>query len=406
MDLRVRYQPATEDISEDDGETSDNEVEPGEPAEPGETGEPGERVKPGETTKVEASKKEAIDNEVEASKKTDIALHNWAPWRPWTPENASLSENENNFANFRVKLEFEEGGVKVEESEGEMENAKTANFAEIKKEPADDSEAIADDVFHLKGAQEIGLFPAIIKTEIEMEVTVEEREPPPQENVEKENLEEEYFGTGLPNNLTEPEMSPEKETPCFAEKRFKCNQCNYSSKYISHLKTHKMVHEGKKPFKCDQCEYTASSQSHIERHKKKHNNGGESTRRKIHKGSPLSCSQCQFKCHNAINLKAHKKAHLGKLAFICDQCDYLASCAGNLQRHMMKHSGEKPFKCDLCDYSASNAHHVRTHKRKHSGEKPFKCDQCDFAASRIDNLNVHKRNNHFGEILSRRREGQ
>ena len=73
---------------------------------------------------------------------------------------------------------------------------------------------------------------------------------------------------------------------------------------------------------------------------------------------------------------------------------------------MMKHSGEKPFKCDLCDYSASNAHHVRTHKRKHSGEKPFKCDQCDFAASRIDNLNVHKRNNHFGEILSRRREGQ
>lgn len=363
MDLRVRYQPVTEDISDDDGET--------------------------------------CDNEVEASNKTEIAPHNWAPWRPWAPGDATLLEN--NFANIRVKLEFAEEGVKVEESKGGMENPKTADFAVIKKEPADKSEAIADNVFHLKGSQEIGLFSAIIKTEIEMEVNkvnIEEKEP--QESVEKENPEEEYLGTGLTNNLTE--TLPEKETPRLAEKPFKCNQCMYTSKYISHLKTHKMIHEGKKPFNCDQCEYTAFSQSHIKRHKKKHI-GGESKRRKGHKGSPLSCSQCQFKCHNAINLKAHKKAHLGKLTFMCDQCDYLASCAGNLQRHMMKHSGEKPFKCDLCDYSASNAHHVRTHKRKHSGEKPFKCDQCDFAASRIDNLNVHKRN-HLGEIPSRRREGQ
>ena len=360
MDLRVRYQPVTEEISDDDEESSE---------------------------------------QLETNK-TDISMNTWCPWRPWAQRNVSLSENGNYFANIRVKLELEGGKSEELESKGDdaLENTKAASRTVIKKEPGE-SEAIADNVFHMmKGAQDICLFSAIIKTEIEIEVKIEEIEPPEsveKEDFEKESLDNGYLDEGAPNKLTEAEILSETVTSCLAEKPFKCNQCSYTSKYISHLKTHKMIHEGKKPFNCDQCEYTACSQSHIKRHKKKHN-GGEPKRRKVHKGTPVNCNQCQFKSFHAKNLKAHKKAHNGNLTFICYQCDYLASCAGNLKRHIMKHSGEKPFKCDICDYSASNAHHVRTHKRKHSGEKPFKCDQCDYAASRTDNLNVHKRN-HLGE---------
>ena len=358
MDLRMRYQPVTEEISDDEGGSSE---------------------------------------QLETNN-TNIALHTWCPWRPWAPKNGSLLENESYLANLRVKIEFEEGGKSEElESKGGdvMENTKTASFTVIKKEPVE-YEAIADNVFHtMKGAQDICLFSAIIKTEIEIEVKIEEKEPI--ESVEKEDFGKEslgngYLDEGAPNKLTEAEILSETVTSYLAEKPLKCNQFSYTS---SHLTTHKEVHEGKKPFNCDQCEYTACSESRIKLHKKKHD-GGDSKRSKVHKGTPVKCKQYQFKSFHARNHRAHKKAHNGNLTFMCDQCDYLASCAGNLKRHIMKHTGEKPFKCDICDYSASNAHHVRTHKRKHSGEKPFKCDQCDYAASRSDNLNVHKRN-HLGE---------
>ena len=54
MDLRVRYQPVTEDISDDD-----------------------EEVEKGQKTN-----------------KTDISLHNWWPWRPWALQCVSSMENE------------------------------------------------------------------------------------------------------------------------------------------------------------------------------------------------------------------------------------------------------------------------------------------------------------------------
>ena len=346
MDLRVRYQPVTEDISDDD-----------------------EEVEKGQKTN-----------------KTDISLHNWWPWRPWALQCVSSMENEK-FNNIRVKLEVQERVDRKEfesKSDKSMVNAKTALYTVIKKEPEDDY-ANAGDVFH--GAQELCLgMKTEFKGKIEIEDTkIEDIEPPALE-MENEGLDKVVL-----NYSPGPELLSDKVTSNLTKKLFKCKQCGHKSKYISHLKTHTMIHDGKKAFNCDQCEYTACSPSLIKRHKKKHS-GGETESKKSHKGIPLNCSQCNFNSFHARNIRAHKKNHTANQTFICDQCDYLASCAGNLNRHIMKHSGERPFKCDLCNYSASNAHHVRTHKRKHSGEKPFKCDQCDYAASRTDNLKVHKRN--------------
>ena len=78
----------------------------------------------------------------------------------------------------------------------------------------------------MKGAQDICLFSAMIKTEIKIEVKVEETEPPPIDSVEKENFDKEYLDTGLQNNLTEQEMLSKKNTFSLAEKPSKCNQCS------------------------------------------------------------------------------------------------------------------------------------------------------------------------------------
>ena len=52
------------------------------------------------------------------------------------------------------------------------------------------------------------------------------------------------------------------------KKQHSCNQCSYSSKKISHLKTHLLAHSGEKPFKCNQCNYSCTKASHLKTNKK------------------------------------------------------------------------------------------------------------------------------------------
>ena len=40
--------------------------------------------------------------------------------------------------------------------------------------------------------------------------------------------------------------------------KFSCGECEYSSKYKSHLTRHTRKHTGERPFKCDKCDYAAT----------------------------------------------------------------------------------------------------------------------------------------------------
>ena len=118
--------------------------------------------------------------------------------------------------------------------------------------------------------------------------------------------------------VSEPEMN--------LMKMKKCNQCDYSSAYTSHMKNHIQTHTGEKPFRCDQCD--------------------------------LSFSRASY-------LKVHVRVHTGEKPYKCEQCNFsFSDAAGNLKKHATMHAGEKPNKCTQCDYAAIQAAHLRKHMMK------------------------------------------
>ena len=137
----------------------------------------------------------------------------------------------------------------------------------------------------------------------------------------------------------------------YTEKRHKCDLCNYSTKTPGALKTHKLIHTGKKPFRCDLCDYSTAQSG---------------------------------------ALKVHKLIHTGEKPYKCDLCDYSTTTSGDLNTHKLIHSGVKPYKCDLCDYTATQAGNFRRHQLIHTGEKPYKCNLCNFSSKKSGALKVHK----------------
>lgn len=58
--------------------------------------------------------------------------------------------------------------------------------------------------------------------------------------------------------------NPTKKKP--VEKKFKCDQCMYSTAFKSRLKEHGMVHSTEKPFQCDICKVRMSYRHSLKKH--------------------------------------------------------------------------------------------------------------------------------------------
>ena len=66
-------------------------------------------------------------------------------------------------------------------------------------------------------------------------------------------------------------------------KSYKCNQCDYASSRMEHLRTHLKTHSGEKPNKCSQCEYASSSAFNLGMQLKRQS--GEKSNK---------CNQCEY----------------------------------------------------------------------------------------------------------------
>ena len=87
------------------------------------------------------------------------------------------------------------------------------------------------------------------------------------------------------------------------EKRFKCDQCNYSGNQAGHLKNHMLQHSGEKPFACNQCNFSCRDSSNLKRHMLLHTNE-----------KPFACKKCDYSCKQSVHLRSHMKKHTRELS--------------------------------------------------------------------------------------------
>jgi len=77
--------------------------------------------------------------------------------------------------------------------------------------------------------------------------------------------------------------------------RYACENCDYQTKYLYHLKRHNTgKHSGVK-FACDQCDLQFSFRTNLHTH-----------RQSKHEGKRYNCGQCDFENGNPSNLSIHK----------------------------------------------------------------------------------------------------
>lgn len=81
----------------------------------------------------------------------------------------------------------------------------------------------------------------------------------------------------------------------FQDDNFRCDKCEYSSRYLNNLKIHKTsVHEGIR-FECEVCGRSFTTKSNLQTHQYSK-----------HEGRKYSCDQCNFEADHSTRLSQHK----------------------------------------------------------------------------------------------------
>ena len=134
---------------------------------------------------------------------------------------------------------------------------------------------------------------------------------------------------------------------------FYCDQCDFTSNYITSVNNHKKwKHEGE-VFRCDYCEFTSRFKQFLQNHIDNK-----------HLGIKHNCDECDYAGASAQCLVSHKNSqHLG-IKYPCDQCDYKASQQGSLYLHKKAKHENIRFNCEFCDFSASFKGNLRAHMKK------------------------------------------
>ena len=121
----------------------------------------------------------------------------------------------------------------------------------------------------------------------------------------------------------------------------KCDVCNQSFTQKSTVKTHMLVHTGRKNFQCEVCEKKFLQKSHLKQHMLIH------TKVKAHE-----CDICKKKFSLRSNLVQHFRIHLGEQPYGCAKCEKWFTGCSNRNKHIRTHTElsieqQSELKCEI-----------------------------------------------------------
>ena len=109
-------------------------------------------------------------------------------------------------------------------------------------------------------------------------------------------------------------------------KKFKCEQCSYTSAYSGDVKQHtKDLLENIRDNICEECGYATSRKDYLKKHIEA-----------VHKNMKNHvCGQCKYATSEKCNLNTHIKSVHEKIRdHVCEKCGYAASQKGALEQHI------------------------------------------------------------------------
>ncbi|OWF41199.1 zinc finger Y-chromosomal protein 1-like [Mizuhopecten yessoensis] len=139
---------------------------------------------------------------------------------------------------------------------------------------------------------------------------------------------------------------------------FECDVCHLKFRTRNTRDTHLVTHSDERPYLCDLCGFSTKFQSHLISHKR------------IHTGDVYPCTfpECTYTTPKKSQLKCHYKKHEDLRTNICKICSKAFKEKSHLNRHEKIHSKEADYKCDFCSYTTHRCDKLKYHFKKHHGE--------------------------------------
>ncbi|KAM4693624.1 zinc finger protein 639 [Discoglossus pictus] len=132
---------------------------------------------------------------------------------------------------------------------------------------------------------------------------------------------------------------------------FRCEQCDYNSKYFSDLKQHMILkHKCTESHICKVCKQSFSGEDLLLEHEK------------LHEEEQLNCKHCDFKTTSLEILSQHvADTHFNDFLYWCEQCDLQFCTSSELYLHFQEHSCDEQYLCQFCEHETNDPEDLHSH---------------------------------------------